>query len=155
MGGEMMNKMMNNFLSLILSGKFIEASVLEKNLDCECVYNSIMDAAYRTESNLFYIYYLNKLIINENAEDNYRASLIMSQVLNFEDGAYDLAAYHAKRAILLDNSNINYKEYYLYFYKHPDLSLEISYDEFRVYAEQILKIDPDNISARDLLRDTI
>lgn len=151
----MMKKKMNDFISLILNGKFIEASILEKKLDSECVYNSIMDAAYSTESNFFYIYYLNKLIINENAEDNYKASLIMSQVLNFKDGAYDLAVYHAKRAIQLDNSNINYKEYYLYFYKHPDVSLEISYDEFREYAEQILKINPDNISARKLLSDSI
>lgn len=147
--------MMNTFISLILMGKFDEASQLENKFSAESVYNNIMKAAFNTESHLFYAYYLNKLIKNENAEDHYRASLIMSQVLNFKDNACDLAAYHAKRAMMLDNSNTMYKEYFLFFYKHPDLSLEISYDEFRMCAEQILKTDSENISAKSLLKRTI
>lgn len=145
--------MMKYFISLILSGQFNAAAKMEKNFSAEDIYENIMEAAYDTESNLFYTYYLNKLIKDENADDHYRASLILSQVLNFVDGTYDLAAYHAKRAMILDDANLKYKEYYLLFYKHPDESLGISYEEFRLCAQQLLKFEPNNPSAKGVILD--
>lgn len=146
---------MKRFISLILNGQFNAAAKMEKNFSAEDIYTNIMEAAYDTESNLFYPYYLNKLIKDEKADDHYRASLILSQVLNFVDGAYDLAVYHAKRAMILDDANLKYKEYYLLVYKHPDVSLEISYKEFRLCAQQLLKFEPNNLSAKGVLKDVI
>lgn len=99
---------------------------------------------------MFYLFYLNKLIKNENAQDHYFVSLILAHPLNFLDGAYDQALYHAKRAMQLDENDVSYKEYYLFFYKQPDLIVSVPDEEFEKYCDEILKVDENNIVANSM-----
>lgn len=68
--------------------------------------------------------------------------------INFLDGAYDKALYHIKRAMQLDENNIGYKEFYLIFYRHPDLLVQIPDEEYLQCIEDILAINPTNETAR-------
>ncbi|MFR7593047.1 MAG: hypothetical protein ACLUVC_16695 [Longibaculum sp.] len=141
---------MNELGQLILLGEFEKANLLESTMTDDEVYNCIIEAAIDSESIMFYLFYLNKLIKNENAKDHYFASLILAHPLNFLEGAYDQALYHAKRAIQLDENDISYKEYYLFFYNQLDLIVSVADEEFEKCCDEILKVDENNIAANSV-----
>lgn len=139
---------MDRLCDLILLGKFDKAAKIAKQYLEKEVFNSIIKAVMDSESEMFYLFYLSKLIKKENANDHYYASEILFNGINFLDGAYDKALYHIKRAMQLDENNIGYKEFYLIFYRHPDLLVQIPDEEYLQCIEDILAINPTNETAR-------
>lgn len=139
---------MNDLSKLVLAGDFEKANILERKLSSEEVHSYIMSGAMASESVMFYLYYLNKLIKRESAEDHYKASLILSQALNHLEGSYDQALYHAKRAIQLDEYNMGYKEYYLLFYKQPDLILSAPEEDFIKCCDDLLEFNNNHTTAK-------
>lgn len=90
---------MNRLCDLILLGRFDEADQLVNQYPEKEVFYSVLKAVMASESEMFYLFYLSKLIKKENANDHYYASEILFNGINFLDGAYDKALYHIKRAI--------------------------------------------------------
>lgn len=108
--------------------------------------------SYDLENIAIYSYYNYKIAKKENAEAHYQASLILSQILNTINGAYDMAFYHAKKAIELNPDNLEYKEYILIFQYYPDLTANINVEIFKNYAFELLDSDSNNIAAKNFLR---
>lgn len=139
---------MNELCNLILLGEFEKANLLEIRLTDDEAYNCIMEGAIDSESIMFYLFYLNRIVKNENARDHYFASIIFSQALNFLEGACDQALYHAKKAMQMDKNNMGYKEYYLFFYRHPDLTISVSDEEFKKCCDDLLEFNINNKTAK-------
>lgn len=99
---------------LIMSARFDKANKIVNQCPKEA-FETIIANAYDTESEMFYIFYLSKLIKFENAQNHYFVSLILAIYLNFKERIYDKALYHAKRAMELDKEDVSYKVCFLFF----------------------------------------
>ncbi|VJM03494.1 Uncharacterised protein [Streptococcus pneumoniae] len=77
--------------------------------------------------------------------------MVLFHSLNFLEGAYYTALYHAKTAVLLSPERIIYKENLLLFYELPEKLL--SEEEAKIVIDDILKKNPTNELALNLLKD--
>lgn len=143
--------MIQEILDLILIGNFELAYKKELEMN-ESISRQLFEMSYDLENIAIYSYYNYKIAKKENAEAHYQASLILSQILNTINGAYDMAFYHAKKAIELNPDNLEYKEYILIFQYYPDLTANINVELFKNYAFELLNSDSNNIAAKNFLR---
>lgn len=143
--------MIKEILDLILIGEFDLAYEKEIEMN-KNISNSLFDISYDLANIAMYSYYNYKIAKRENAEDHYQASLILSLMLNYYNGAYDMSLYHAKKAIELDPNNLGYKEYILFFHYNPDLTASIDKEKFKNYAFELLDSDPNNVAAKTFLQ---
>lgn len=143
--------MIKEILDLILIGNFELAYKKELEIN-ESISRQLFEMSYDLENIAIYSYYNYKIAKKENAEDHYQASLILSQILNTINGAYDMSFYHAKKAIELNPDNLEYKEYILIFQYYPDLTANINVEIFKNYAFELLNSDSNNIAAKNFLR---
>lgn len=143
--------MIQEILDLILIGNFELAYKKELEMN-ESISRQLFEMSYDLENIAIYSYYNYKIAKKENAEDHYQASLILSQILNTINGAYDMSFYHAKKAIELNPDNLEYKEYILIFQYYPDLIANINVEIFKNYAFELLDSDNNNIAAKNFLR---
>lgn len=143
--------MIQDIINLILIGEFETALKKEKEYS-KNISRELFEKAYDLESIAIYTYYNYKISKQENSADHYQASLILSQILNTINGAYDMSFYHAKEAIRLDPENLEYKEYILIFSNYPDLTMEININDFKSYAFDLLDSNPKNIAATCFLQ---
>lgn len=139
--------MIQEILDLILIGNFELAYKKELEMN-ESISRQLFEMSYDLENIAIYSYYNYKIAKKENAEDHYQASLILSQILNTINGAYDMAFYHAKKAIELNPDNLEYKEYILIFQYYSDLTANINVEIFKNYAFELLNSDSNNIAAK-------
>mgnify|MGYP006873072259 CR=1 FL=1 len=75
---------------------------------------------------------------------------ILSCALCYIEGAYQMAAYHMKRQIILYPEDISFKERILELYYIPDVYAERS--EYLKYANDILALDSNNAIAIDFIK---
>lgn len=139
--------MIQEILDLILIGNFELAYKKELEMN-ESISRQLFEMSYDLENIAIYSYYNYKIAKKENAEDHYQASLILSQILNTINGAYDMAFYNAKKAIELNPDNLEYKEYILIFQYYSDLTANINVEIFKNYAFELLNSDSNNIAAK-------
>lgn len=143
--------MIKEILDLIMIGKFDLAYKKELEIN-ENISRKLFEMSYDLENIAIYSYYNYKIANQESADNHYQASLILSQILNTINGAYDISFYHAKKAIELDPNNLEYKEYILIFQHYPDLTVSINNDEFKNYAIELLDSDINNVAAKSFLQ---
>lgn len=86
---------------------------------------------------------------HENAFWNSVASTLLSQAFCYIPGAYRMAFKHMEKAMLLEPTDVNYKEGILFFYVIPDKLLE--FEKAKIISEEILSIDPNNATAKKII----
>lgn len=143
--------MIQDILDLIIIGEFELAYKKELEIS-DKISRKLFEMSYNLENIAIYSYYNYKIARQENADDHYQASLILSQILNTINGAYDISFYHAKKAIELDPNNLEYKEYILIFQHYPDLTVNINVEIFKNYAFELLDSDTNNMAAKSFLQ---
>ncbi len=92
-------------------------------------------------------------MVNQNRKDFFWLELIIEMLLNpysHLEGAYSSAVFFTRELIRIDESVKN-MEMMLFLGRVPDLNLDKS--ELIILAKKILKIEPDNKSAKNLLKD--
>ncbi|GGE06394.1 hypothetical protein GCM10011571_04400 [Marinithermofilum abyssi] len=113
--------MMRKLENLISSLNFTEAKSVVDRLSENEIESFFIDLAFKTENILFYTFIFDMIKENEKASLHYIASLILSQPLCHLEGAYQAAFFHAKRAVELDEYDVELKEYLLLFNDIPSL----------------------------------
>jgi len=136
------NKMITKLENLIISLNFTEARSLVYELNENEIENHFMELSFKTENILFYSFIFDMIKENEKASLHYIASLMLSQPLCHIEGAYQAAFFHAKRAVELDEDNVELKEFLLFFNDIPDKLLNDS--EAKEIANKILNVKPES-----------
>lgn len=134
MGGEVIMKI--KLENLIFNLEFSKAKSIVDTFDENELKDLILDLGFERKSVLLYTFMTYLVRENESSALHYTTSLLMSHPLCHIDDAYQAGLYHARKAISLDENNVELYEYILFFNTLPDVLL--SYQE----AENIkLKID--------------
>jgi tetratricopeptide (TPR) repeat protein len=147
MGENKMNR--SHLKNFIIAGKFIEVHEELKKINFKELEDFLVELAYETESIAVYSFVSYLILTEENANNHYLASLLLSQPLSHLIGAYQAALYHAKRAIELAPKDTELKEYLLFFYELPDELM--SREEAVAIAKEIIKINPKSRPALAIL----
>lgn len=136
-----MEKIMKEKLeSLIISGYIEEAKDVYSKMDKAEARDVLLKIGYDTESITPYSFICSLLCEKESANLHYLASEILVNPLCFLVGAYNVALYHARRALQLEPDDISIKEYLLLFYNIPERL--ISKEEAIEIAKDVLNINP-------------
>lgn len=142
---------MSTFNDNILMGRFTNIVDIESELSFEELESSLLELAFDSQSISVYAYILYLIRIKESGDLHYLAYMVLFHSLNFLEGAYYTALYHAKTAVLLSPERIIYKENLLLFYELPEKLL--SEEEAKIVIDDILKKNPTNELALNLLKD--
>ncbi|OYD06594.1 hypothetical protein [Paludifilum halophilum] len=129
-----------SFFNLIRTGNYNEAKELASHWDLDEMENLLLEYSFDTEDIGVYTLLNIHLLDQENGPIHHVISVIMSMAFSHWNGAYQVAFYHAKKAVELDPENLDFKEYMLFFYEIPDQLL--SKDEAISLAKEILKQRP-------------
>lgn len=134
---------------LIISLNFTEAKALVDSLNKVELENYMLELCYESENILYYSFVFDMLKSKETSFIHYIASIILSQPLCHIEGAYQAAFYHAKKAVELDEDDIELKEYLLFFNDIPDKLL--SNQEAKTLAEEIINLNPKSEVAKQYI----
>lgn len=134
---------------LIISLNFTEAKALVDSLNKVELENYMLELCYESENILYYSFVFDMLKSKETSFIHYIASIILSQPLCHIEGAYQAAFYHAKKAVELDEGDIELKEYLLFFNDIPDKLL--SNQEAKILAEEIINLNPKSEVAKQYI----
>ncbi|MEB2280721.1 hypothetical protein LAV73_12005 [Lysinibacillus xylanilyticus] len=134
---------------LIISLNFTEAKALVDSLNKVELENYMLELCYESENIIYYSFVFDMLKSKETSFLHYIASIILSQPLSHLEGAYQAAFYHAKKAVELDEEDIELKEYLLFFNDIPDKLL--SNQEAKTIAEEIINLNPTSKVAKQYI----
>ena len=113
---------------------------LVKSLAHEVVLDTFLKVAFDTDDLAIYEIVCNQIQVEQTADWEETASLLMSQPVCHHPHAYERAYELAKRAVELDSSRIDLKEYLLFFNAIPDKLM--TDEETNELATEILKLRP-------------
>ncbi len=133
----------------ILSGDFYKAKILVKHLTIKKLDEILFKLTYHGKSIAPYGFIWFLINENENAEYHSIASVLLSNGINYLPNAYNLALFHARRAVNLSPKNIGHKQFLLFFYNLPERL--ISESEALKIAKDVLKKYPDDRIALDVI----
>ena len=136
-----------NINELVEKGLFKEAMDKIDFSRFKVFYEHLLEGAF-SDGNPIYYDFMKFLIETrrDSVELHYYTSELVTTALNFLPNGYEIAFEHAKQAIALAPDDWTLKEYILLFYDIPDKLL--SRPLAKQYAEEILKVDKDNIAAK-------
>ena len=137
--------MIEQLKSCLSQGKYNEARELLKEIDDLSIRDIIMSIAYETE-NIFVYSFIHYMTHKKNWIE--LGIDVMINPLCFLDGAYSVALFHARELLNCEKSIAN-QERILFFYNIPEKL--ICADEAKDIANEILKIDPQNVVALNIL----
>ncbi|TDM12272.1 hypothetical protein [Macrococcus lamae] len=138
---------------LILSGNFAAAKKMMDETDFMAFEEAFISAAHDSESMMFYTFIVDMMQEDETVELHDLAFLLLVYPLSDVSGAFNAAYYHAKRSVILtDHKEIKSLLQLLFLYAIPDPV--ISDKEAFSVAKEILKKDPENKVARNILKQT-
>ena len=145
-----MEKLMYRELSdLLTSGRFDEAEILCNDMEQDEIADSMLRSAYETESITVYGF---AAYMKENHEKKTWLTIMFDLLINplcFMEGAYALAAVHARELVSIEES-IENMEKLLFIYNSPENV--ISDDEAKKIAEKMLDIEAQNEVALSVLK---
>lgn len=124
----------------ILSDDRATVQRLGKSLPHEVVLNTFLEVAFETDDFMVYEIVCDQIQVEQTADWEETASLLMSQPFCHHPYAYERAFEHAKRAAELDTNRIDLKEYLLFFNAIPDKLMTDA--EANELATLILKLRP-------------
>lgn len=124
----------------ILSDDRATVQRLVKSLAHEVVLDTFLEVAFDTDDLAVYEILCDQIQVKQTADWEETASLLMSQPFCHHPHAYERAYEHAKRAVKLDASRIDLKEYLLFFNAIPDKLMTDA--EANELANLILKLRP-------------
>ncbi len=137
----------------VLNGKFEEIKNIMSNIDFMEFEEVYISCAHEQENIMFYTCILDMMKDNETAELHDLAFLLLVYPLSEVEGVLEAAYYHADASIQLTNGKeIKSLLQMLLLYAIPDPIISDS-EAFKV-AKQILKLDPNNHVARNVLKDS-
>ena len=140
--------MIEQLKSCLSQGKYNEARELLKEIDDLSIRDIIMSIAYETE-NIFVYSFIHYMISMTHKKNWIELGIdVMINPLCFLDGAYSVALFHARELLNCEKSIAN-QERILFFYNLPEKL--ICADEAKDIANEILKIDPQNVVALNIL----
>ncbi len=144
-----MNKFGTNDLSeLLTSVRFDEAEILCKDMKTEEIAHLLLESAYKTESITVYGF---AMYMKERHDKKTWLNIMFDLMINplcFIEGAYALAAVHARELIGIEESVENLEKL-LFIYNSPENV--ISEKEAKIAAVKMLKIEPQNTAALEVL----
>lgn len=135
--------------NLVLAFNFDKASKLLINADQLTIAQAIQALGFNKPGILAYVFVTYLISKEEKAIYHYAASLLMSNAFNHYPEGYLAAYYHAKRAVEIDSSNIDFKESLLYFRVIPEKLL--GKEEAIQLAKAVIKAKPDSDRAKEIL----
>lgn len=135
--------------NFIISGDYKEVQKIIDNIDDHVAGEMILKIAFETENVMTYTFVCFLLLKAETAFWRSVAAQVLSQPLCFIEGAYLAGLMHLRRAIQLDNNNISFKEYLLFFYDLPEPLLD-AHEPIEV-AQEIIKYNPTSKVALHIL----
>ena len=140
--------MIEQLKSCLSQGKYNEARELLKEIDDLSIRDIIMSIAYETE-NIFVYSFIHYMISMTHKKNWIELGIdVMINPLCFLDGAYSVALFKARELLNCEKSIAN-QERILFFYNIPEKL--ICADEAKDIANEILKIDPQNVVALNIL----
>ena len=134
---------------LLTSGRFDEAEILCNDMESDEIADSMLRSAYETESITVYGF---AAYMKENHEKKTWLTIMFDLLINplcFMEGAYALAAVHARELVSIEES-IENMEKLLFIYNSPENV--ISDDEAKKIAEKMLDIEAQNEVALSVLK---
>ena len=140
---------MKDITKSILQGKFDVAKEFCRSMDDIEIKDTIMTIAYETES--ISVYSFIQYMIKET-ERIFWIELAIDILVNplcFIEGAYSAALYHS-RDLLSKDRNVENLEMLIFFHNIPEKLVDK--EEAESIAEEILKIEPDNKAALEIMR---
>jgi len=135
---------------LIFNYNFKEAKEIFNELNEEKQDESLLLIANETESILIYTFICYLIAENNTALIHHLASVIMSTALCYIEGAYQTAFYHAKKAIELSPTDVELKEFLLFFYEIPEKLL--TKEEAIKIATEILVTKKTSKVAKEIIK---
>lgn len=141
--------MMEKIKLNLLQGKYNEVEKKCSSMNVYDIRDLIMNIAYDTES-LFVYSFVGYMI--ERTKSIIWIELAIDILLNplcFIEGAYSVALFHARNLLLIEN-NVKNLERIIFFYNMPEKLVDEA--EAKKIANEILKLEPDNIIAHDVLK---
>lgn len=137
----------------VLNGNFEEVKNIMSNTDFMEFEEAYISCAHEHENIMFYTCILDMMKSNEIAELHDLAFLLLVYPLSEVEGALEAAYYHADASIQLTNGKeVKSLLQMLLLYAIPEPVISDS-EAFKV-AKQILKLDPNNRVARNVLKDS-
>lgn len=134
----------------ILSGEFCRAAEILKPLSEEEITKLVIRIGYETVNLNVYTLILYILLFEQKAFWHFLiANLFLVSLCDME-GAYYLGLFHLRRAIEFEPNNIAYKQFLIAFHNTPDVV--VSQNEAILIAHEILRVDPNNQSANDIIK---
>ena len=141
--------MLEKIVELINSGKYKECEIICRNLTFTEIKDDFLKRAYDTSSFSLYSFVL---YMDTKTEDSRWLDLAFSLIIGplcFIEGAYSVGLFHA-RELVRRNFCVKNLEQLLFFYTIPEKL--INRDEALEIANQILKIEPSNQVALQIIR---
>lgn len=135
----------------ILSGDFESAKSLMQSSDFMMFEEAFISACHDSESVMYYTFILECMKDNETVELHDLAFLLLVYPLSEVNGAFNSAYYHADRSVAMTNGQeVKSLLQFLFLYAVPEpvITDKEAFDT----AKQILKIDPKNQVARNMLK---
>lgn len=137
----------------VLNGEFESLKQLMSETDFMDFEEAYISSAHEVESTMFYTCILDMMKQEETAELHDLAFLLLVYPLNDVKGALDSAYYHAEASIkLTDGKEVKSLLQMLLLHAVPEPV--ISDKKAMEISRQILKLDPSNNVARNVLKDT-
>ena len=135
---------------LLIAGKFDEVEILCNGMKPDEIADIMLKSAYETESITAYGF---AAYMNERHDKKTWLKIMFDLLINplcFMEGAYALAAVHARELISIEES-IENMEKLLFIYNSPENV--ISKDEAKKIAEKMLDIEAQNEVALSVLKE--
>jgi hypothetical protein len=142
-------KIIEEVKELLEELKFTDLYKLLSQKNDKEIESILFTVAYDYDSLLVYTF-INAIIQkNETANWHYIASSIMATAFNQVNNGYQIAYYHALKAIELSPESLELKNYILLFYSIPErlLNKDLALD----YARAVYDYDNNNNAARQVL----
>ncbi|MGE4258626.1 MAG: hypothetical protein AB7F19_04640 [Candidatus Babeliales bacterium] len=133
--------MLKEIVEQILKGNFEQANELILNYNEDNLYNLVFSIAYDSSTIAAYSFVVNLLIKKQSSENHGLVAELLALPLCFYHGAYSVALYHARKAIILDSTNnIENTTFLILFHDIPEQL--VSPQEAYQVATKILHVDP-------------
>ncbi len=143
-----MKKLSNEFELLILKGEFERAKKIVKKFSNKELKDILFQISYSSGSIAPYGFICFLLQEYETSELHLMAAVLLSHGINHLPNAYNLALFHARRAVSLEPNSGN-KEFLLFFHELPEKLISDN-DAIKI-AKEILKETSNSKIAKEII----